>query len=298
MAFCWKLRNRSRGPLAAVLLFAGILFPALGFLNVYPFVYSYVADHFQYLASIAIITVASAGITLLLDKFLAKSKPITRYAIPSAVLVLLALLTWHQAIMYRDAETLYLTTLRRNPDCWLAHNNLCSIFLAKGEIDEAFRHAEEAVRLQPEDVEPQVAIRDVLLRKRLSSEAIAHYKKALTIRPDYAEGYSHLGSAYLLSERYSEAITQYRKTLSLAPRSLAAHNNLAWLLATCSEVSLRNGEEAVTLAGQANQLSGGNSPLILHTLAAAYAESGQTVRAIETARRAKQLAESEGKQGL
>ena len=298
VVFCWKFRNRSRGPLAVVLLFAGILFPALGFLNVYPFVYSYVADHFQYLASIAIITAASAGITFLIDKFLAKSRPIIRYAIPSAVLVVLAILTWHQAIMYRDAETLYLTTLRRNPDCWLAHNNLCSIFLAKGETDEAFRHAKEAVRLQPEDVEPQIAIGDVLLRKRQPDAAVAHYKKALTIRPDFAEGYSHLGSAYLLSQRFSEAITQYRKTLSLSPRSLAAHNNLAWLLATCSDGSLRNGEEAVALAEQADQLSGGNNPLILHTLAAAYAESGQTVRAIETARRAEQLAVAHGYQGL
>ncbi len=71
LAVLWKLRNRWRGPLAAFLLFAGILFPALGFLNVYPFVFSYVADHFQYLASIAAITLASVGITLFLDGFTA-----------------------------------------------------------------------------------------------------------------------------------------------------------------------------------------------------------------------------------
>ena len=298
VAFCWKLRNRSRGPLAAVLLFAGILFPALGFLDVYPFVYSYVADHFQYLASIAIITLASAGITLLLSKTLARWSPIIRYALPSALLLALATLTWHQTIMYRDAETLYLTTLRRNPDCWLAHNNLCSIFLAQGKTDEALHHAEEALRLRPGDVQPHVAIGDVLLRKRQPIEAIAHYKKALAIEPDYADGYSHLGSAYLLSQRFSEAITQYRKTLSLSPRSLSAHNNLAWLLATCSDESLRNGEEAVTLAEKADRLSGGNNPLILHTLAAAYAQSGQTVRALETARRAEQLATAHGYKGL
>ena len=141
-------------------------------------------------------------------------------------------------------------------------------------------------------------IGDVLLRKRQPNEAIAHYEKALAIRPNYPEGYSHLANAYVIARRFSEGITQYRKTLSLAPRSLAAHNNLAWLLATCSDGSLRNGEEAVALAEQADQLSGGNNPSVLHTLAAAYAESGQAVRAIETARRSKQLAEAQGNQGL
>lgn len=298
VVLCWKVRSRSRGPLAAVLLFVGILFPALGFLNVYPFVYSYVADHFQYLASIAIITLASSGITLLLGKFLTQSPALIRYVIPGAIPVVLAILTWHQAIMYRDAETLYLTTIRRNPDCWLAHNNLCSIFLAQGKTDEALHHAEEALRLQPGDVEPHIAIGDVLLRKRQPLEAIAHYKTALTIQPDFAEGHSHLGSAYLLSQRFSEAIAQYRKTLSLSPRSLAAHNNLASLLATCSDESLRDGEEAVTLAERADQLSGGNNPLVLRTLAAAYAQSGQTVRAIETARHAERLATVQGHKGL
>ena len=131
LAVLWKLRKRWRGPLAAFLLFAGILFPALGFLNVYPFIFSYVADHFQYLASIAIITLASTGITLLLDRFAIPRQPIIRYAIPIALLLTLGSLTWRQARTYRDAETLYLTTLQRNPDCWLAHNNLSAILLAR-----------------------------------------------------------------------------------------------------------------------------------------------------------------------
>ena len=298
LAVLWKLRNRWRGPLAALLIFGGILFPALGFLNVYPFIYSYVADHFQYIASIAVITLAAAGITLLIDRFFTKSSPLIRFAFPMALLLGLGTLTWQQAHIYRDAETLYLATLHHNPDCWLAENNLVSIYLAKGKNDEALIHAEEALRLRPQDVQPHIAVGDVLLRKRQIAEAVAQYKKALTIQPDFPEAYSHLGSAYLLSGRYTDAITQYQKTLRLAPRSVAAHNNLAWLLATCSDESLRNGDEAVTLAEQADKLSGGNDAVILHTLAAAYAQTGQTVRAMETARRAKQLAEAEGKQGF
>jgi tetratricopeptide (TPR) repeat protein len=184
------------------------------------------------------------------------------------------------------------------PDCWLAHNNLVPIYLAKGKTDEALSHAKEAVRLRPEDAEPYIAIGDVLLRKRQPTEAIVQYKKAVAIQLDFAEGYSHLGSGYLYSQRFSEAITQYRKALSLAPRLASVRNNLAWLLATCSDGSLRDGDEAVTLAEQADQLSGGNNPLILHTLSAAYAETGQVVRAMETARHAKELADTQGNQGL
>ena len=53
VAAAWSIRRRSRGPLTALLLYVGSLFPALGFLNVYPFIYSFVADHFAYLAGLA-----------------------------------------------------------------------------------------------------------------------------------------------------------------------------------------------------------------------------------------------------
>jgi len=103
LVILWKLRNRWRGPLAAFLLFTGLLFPALGFINVYPFLFSYVADHFQYIASIAVITLVSAAIVFLIDKFSERLLPVARHAIPIALLVALGILTWRQARMYRDA---------------------------------------------------------------------------------------------------------------------------------------------------------------------------------------------------
>ena len=229
---------------------------------------------------------------------LQREKATLRYFVPILVVALLAGLSWKQAHAYQDAETLYLTTLDRNPDCWLAYNNLSTIFLAKGKIDEALQYANKAVELQPEDMEPHIAAGDALLRKRRVTEAIEHYKKALTIRPDYGEGYSHLGSAYLLSNRFSEAIEQYQKTLSLAPRSVVARNNLAWLLATCADPSLRDTQRAIQLAEEADQLANGKSSLVLHTLSTAYGESGQSVKALEVANRALQLAERQGNRGL
>jgi len=293
----WLLRKRTRAPLAAFLFFAGVLFPVLGFINVYPFIYSYVADHFQYLACIGIIVLISSGLVLWLEKLRPKMAPL-RYVVPGIVVLILAIFSWQQATIYKDAETLYLTTLRQNPDCWLAYNNLCSIFMAKGDLDKALEFANKAVELRPEDMEPHFAVGDALLRKRRISEAIAHYEKAISIRPDYGEGYGHLGAAYLLSNRFVEAKEQYQKALSLTPRSVTARNNLAWLLATCADFSLRDTPRAIKLAEEANQLAEGKSSLVLHTLATAYGEDGQTVKAIEVANHALQLAQRQGNHGL
>src|SRR5688500_15443006 len=108
---CWRLRNVRPGLLAAVLLFVGLLFPALGFVNVFPFLYSYVADHFQYLACTAVLALIAAGLTL------AGPVTITTKRVASGFgLLALSVLTWQQSGIYRDVFTLYRATLARNPE--------------------------------------------------------------------------------------------------------------------------------------------------------------------------------------
>ncbi len=68
LAVAWSLRGRWRAPLAALLFFIVNLFPVLGFINVYFSKFSFVADHFQYLASMGIVTLFSAGAALLLSR--------------------------------------------------------------------------------------------------------------------------------------------------------------------------------------------------------------------------------------
>src|ERR1700736_1535066 len=116
----WAVRRKSRGPLASVLIFIAILFPVLGFLNVYPFIFSFVADHLQYLASMAVITLVAAGVTLLLDRWQDRHRVLAPL-VPAALVSALALLTWRQSHLYADPVTLYQATLSDNPDCWLAH---------------------------------------------------------------------------------------------------------------------------------------------------------------------------------
>src|SRR2546423_1810788 len=136
LAVIWRLRKSSRAPLAATLIFLGLLFPALGFINVYPFIYSFVADHFQYLACIGPLVLAGSGIALGLDALGLSQKPPHRL-VYAAVLGLLGFLTWQQSRQYADIETLWRTTIARNPDCWMAYSNLGSFLSAHGNANEA-----------------------------------------------------------------------------------------------------------------------------------------------------------------
>ena len=129
-------------------------------------------------------------------------------------------------------------------------------------------------------------------------EAIPHFQKALQIKPDNAEACYNLGNALLQKGSVDEAIVHYQKARQIKPNYLEVQNNLAWVLAVAPQALLRNGRQAVELALQANQLAGGENPIILRTLAAAYAEAGQFPEAVETAQRALQLAETQSNTAL
>src|SRR5262249_8779770 len=143
----WFARGRiGRGPLAAVLIFAGVLTPALGFFDVFPFRYSFVADHFQYHASLALVTLAVAGGATLLSKF---SVPM-RLQMTLAVLLVLVLGVMSDARthVYHDLMTLYTDTLERNPQSAAAHNNLGNYLRQQGQPAESLAHLQAAVRLE------------------------------------------------------------------------------------------------------------------------------------------------------
>jgi tetratricopeptide (TPR) repeat protein len=458
-AICWALRRWSRGPLAALLLFAGTLFPALGFFNAYSFRYCFVNDHHQYLASLGIITLMAGAAALLVPH----SRSWERLASTVACLVLLialAGLTWKQSGTYKDAETLWRATLAANPKAFLAHNNLGTLLLANGHVgearmhflaaqaikpdfaethsnlgnlllqdgrlDEAIAQFQEAVRLEPRlasaqsnlgvallrkgltpeaitqlrtavakcpnvseilnnlgnalrqsgdlgaalgcyrkaleiqpgnvtawcnlagtltlqgqapaaadafqralDFEPNLAeahrgLARILLHERRPREGIAHLQQAVQLQPDLADARDELGTALLGNGQIEEAIAQFQSAVQIAPGFAAARsnlgnallrasraeealaqyqaalgiepanpyllNNVAWLLATCTNALVRDGARAVDAAQRAERLSRDQDPRILGTLAAAYAETGRFPDAITAAQRALELA--------
>jgi tetratricopeptide (TPR) repeat protein len=349
-------RNVGRSAEVAAAFFVATLSPVLGFIMLFTFRYTFVADHYQYLACIGPIALFSAGVFSLAGVF----KQYRAFILSAALVVAatLAALTWRQAAMYGDIETLWRTTLARNPECWMAHTNLGIVLLQKGQlndgivhyraalrmqpdswdaeynlgtallaqgkVDEAIFHCERAVAMEPNSPDSQVSLGNALLEKKRIDEAIIHYQKAMAIWPDHFLARYSLGQAFLekgeldtaiahcraallirpddadchtilaaaLDEKgeTAEAIRHYEKALQIFPQSISPLTNLAWLLATSPIESLRNGGRAVEIARQADQLSGGTNTVVLRTLAAAYAETGQFGKAIESARTAVQLA--------
>jgi tetratricopeptide (TPR) repeat protein len=255
----WRARRwAGRSVEVAAAFFAATLSPVLGFIMLYTFLYSFVADHYQYLACIGPIALAAAGMKIGLGR-VAWGKPFLQPALCAALLMTLGTLTWRQCGMYANNETLWQATLARNPDSWLAHNNLGTALRQKGRVDEA----------------------------------ITHYQKALQIMPDNESVHFNLARAFYQKGKVDQAIAQFQLALQIEPADLEAQNNLAWCLATCPQASLRNGDKAVQLARRANELAGGKNPVILGTLAAAFAEAGRFGDAVETAQRALHLAEAQ-----
>jgi protein O-mannosyl-transferase len=213
----WRAR-RVRGPVAALALFGGSLFPALGFVNVFPFIYSFVADHFQYLASIAALALGAAGLARLGGR--------ATHAIALSLVALFAALTWQQSTTYRDAITLYTTTLARNPACWMAHNNLAIALVDAGRGAEALPHYEEALRLRPRYAEAENNFGYALTALGRAAEGIPHLERALALQPNYAEAQNNLGVAYMALNRPVDGAQAFEKALQLKPNYPVAHVNL------------------------------------------------------------------------
>ncbi len=220
LALVWRLRRWSRGPVAGILFFVITLFPLLGFLNLNFFRYSFVADHFQYLASLGIITLFSAGATLLLRrKLMGQISGV-------ALVAVLAGLSWQQSRMYADSEPLYRTTIERNHESWLAHNNLGIALMEHGQEAEAMAEYHAALRIKPDYAEAHNNLGVILLRRGQEAEAMAEYQMALRIKPDYAVAHNNLGLVLVDRGQITEAIEQYQTALKIKPDYIEARWNL------------------------------------------------------------------------
>jgi tetratricopeptide (TPR) repeat protein len=239
--------------------FLGTLVPVIGLVQVGN---TPVADRFTYVPQIGLYLMIAWAV-----RDLTGSWPRRRqWQVAAAAMVITASMVCAsvQTSYWRNSESLWTHTLACNPENVLAHNNLGNALFQKGRVDEA----------------------------------IFQYQKALQINPDYAKACYNLGNALLQKGSVDEAITHFQKALQIKPDYVEAQNNLAWMLATCPQASLRNGNKAVELAQRANQLTGDGNPVVLGTLAAAYAEAGRFPEAVETAQRALQLAGTQSNTAL
>jgi tetratricopeptide (TPR) repeat protein len=216
LAASWAARARSRAPLAVSLLFLGSLLPVLGFVNVYPFVFSFVADHFQYVPSLGIASGVAASLSLLLSRLRGRARRAAEVGCV-ALLTTLAILTWQQSHDYRDPRVLYETTLARNPGCYLCLNNLGNLSVEEGRLDDAADEFRRALRIKPDSVEAHSNLGNLLLRSGATSAAIEHFEAALGIAPRNVVTRTNLGIALFVAGRVPEARAQYEAALRIMP---------------------------------------------------------------------------------
>ena len=158
------------------------------------------------------------------------------------------------------------------------------MLVAKGQLDAAIQHYRKALELRPTYAKAHCDLGIVLVTRNKPAEAEAHFRQALQYRPNLVEAHSNLALLLLRQGQWADAMTHYRQVLAIRPKDANAWNTVAWLLATCPEDQLRNGALAIHFAKRARAL-GGDTPEILKSLAAAYAEAGMFSQALATAER-------------
>ncbi len=218
----WQLRNRiGRGPLTAVLFFIGTLFPALGFVNVYPMRYSFVADHFQYLAGIGLIALFSAILVVVV-------RPSTlRIAIASLIIAALAVLSIRQQSIYKNSEVLWRDTIAKNPNSWMAHANLGHVLHAQHRDEEGWHEDQAALALAPNLAEPHFTAAFGYANHGDLEGAARESRAAIAIDPNYAPAYATLAEALLNLGKLTEALDAANQAVRLEPKLALGHLALA-----------------------------------------------------------------------
>jgi tetratricopeptide (TPR) repeat protein len=296
-AVLWLLRDRiSRGPLAAVLIYTGVLMPMLGFFNIYYAMYAQVSDHFQYHACVALFALAAAGISAAAARLHPSNRAIGSAAI-AALLIVLAAISFRQTYIYHDLETLYRDTIAKNPRGTIAYSNLGVYLNAQGQNDEAIALAREVLALDPDDPIGHANLSFFLLthgnRYGLQpdelDEIIDHLRRALSTAqdawgtiPNEARIRTQLATALLRQgtsdgvkpEKIAEVIEQSSAALKVEPTYVDAELNLALALATIGRAA-----EAVAHAQRALDLDPQNAEPLHRTLGPALSAEAHNARA-------------------
>ena len=221
----WVARRKiGRGPLTAVLFFCGTLVPALGFFNVYPMRFSFVADHFQYLASLGLIVLASAVGARVLS--IPRVPAWGRGVVAGTVLVVLGGLTLARTPAFFSEETIWRDTLDKNPTCCIANNNLGQFYRDQHELDKARPFFETAIRFQPDCLEPHYNLGVVMEEQGDFAGAERELARALSVDPNYWKAHFVLGLVRKKQGRPVEAAEEFRATLRINPDYLDARKEL------------------------------------------------------------------------
>jgi protein O-mannosyl-transferase len=258
-AACFRLRKERPYLIVGWLWYLLMLVPTIGVVQINLQAH---ADRYTYLPEIGLYLMAAWGVADLSAAWRYRREILG--AAGALVVAALALSAWRQTTFWRDSESLWTRAITVTSNNDFAHASIADLYLRKGRIDDAINHSREALKIRPSNADAHNNLALALLYRGEVNEALAHWKKSLEIQPD----------------------------------NLNAQCNLAWILATSADSSVRDGAKAVELAENVARRAGHPNPIVLRTLAAAYAENGRFSEAINTAQAALQLATSQGNSGL
>ena len=281
IAVLFLARGRiGRGPVTALLFFLGTLVPALGFVDVFPFRYAFVADHFQYLASLGLLALAAYGIANAWER---AASPVAPRVAGALVCLPLAFLSWRQSANYASSETLWRATIANNPRCWMAYSNLGTELKSAGRIDEAIAAYRAALAIDDQLSEAHFNLANALTAAGRHEESLAEFARAAELDPDGFEPHNNWGNALFALGRLDEAVQQFERAIELEPKFATAHFNLGAVLAKKGESARAIEEFERALALAPDYSAAHNSLGVALAGSGRMAEARQHfVRAIET----------------
>jgi len=219
--WCWR-HAIGRAPLVAAIFFVATLSPLLGFIPLFTFWYTYVADHYQYMASIGPIALLSAGATQLLrDRTSLGNVGLGSAA--ALVLAVLGLLTWNQSRVYESEETLWRDTIAKNPTSWMAQTNLGRFMLREGRFEEAVEEYGRVFAIKPDAYRARIGRAGALVKLGREREAESDFKAALELKPDLYTAHQALGRLSWKRGARAIAIDHYEQMIAIAPQNPAGH---------------------------------------------------------------------------
>lgn len=282
MGIAWKKRDTwGRHLLFGIGYFVLVLFPVMGFFDMYFLTFSRVADHLQHLALAGIIPFFTAVAYWLMQRErLPKFLPAVTGA---TVAILLAFSTWTRASVYENEEKLWTDTVRKNPQAWMAYNNLGNALFARKQLAEAEAAYQSALAVNPDFPDAHSNLGNLLVEKRELDAAVDHLLKATSAQTNNAKFHFNLGVALGEQKKYAQALQSYERALRIRPRYAEVHNNMANLL-----LKQNKHQEALAHALAAVAINP-NSPEAQFNAAEAQSNLGQNSEAISHYQMAIQL---------
>ncbi len=324
-AFAWLARKRAPYLVIGWLWFLGTLVPVIGLVQVGG---QALADRYTYIPLIGVFVAVAYGAADLAARFRISTATIS--AITALVLAASLVVTEYQLRFWQNSVALFSRALAVTKDNAIAHINLgvaleqelgdqwgvaaaeyrkaiaieprrfqahtdlANLLSTKGSHEEALKEYQEALRLNPNDPPTHMNFGMLLVDQGRFDDAAREYAEAARLAPDDPRPIYQMGKASLRQGQSAEAVKHFRDALTIERSDYQTLTWLARALAADENDSVRNPTEAVSLAEQANELTGGEQPFVMDTLAIAYAAAGRFKDAQDTVQKAIDQANQSG----